>query len=399
MAMRRRPMPAARLSDKERIIVRYITERLEMAYRDASGKAVYARSMDQVMNDIFGMKKFTKTLTRARYNEGLMINLMKTLDTETLWRITRSKEHYRLLCTLVAMDHYIVKLGKKYNRMADTDLAERPTTKMRKVMKEIKRCKKMYRSCVKAFRSIFNIEKVDDKKNGIFDSLEDWLERHDGSDDIFYGYGDYYDDSAIESMDAYIASHTRKKSNRNRHSSNSEGALGILGDSSFMDDELADYDEDEDYDGDEDDETEYLIRKVAERLGVRTDDDTPRNSGARGSGYSYGEEDTSPLEKAISRMTDIMSDGFARLGQSIGDLYDIMAEEDEEDGDSQDDVQYEIPRPTGNRYRTSAAPPQEEGGMTISAMIQMSEDSAKKPPADENIVIPLEDPQGSNPPQ
>lgn len=399
MAMRRRPMPAARLSDKERIIVRYITERLEMAYRDANGKAVYARSMDQVMNDIFGMKKFTKTLTRARYNEGLMINLMKTLDTETLWRITRSKEHYRLLCTLVAMDHYIVKLGKKYNRMAETDLAERPTTKMRKTMKEIKRCKKMYRSCVKAFRSIFSIEKVDDKKNGIFDSLEDWLERHDGSDDIFYGYGDYYDDTAIESMDAYIASHTRKKSSRSRRSSSGEGALGILGDSSFMDDELMDYDEDEDYDGDEDDETEYLIRKVAERLGIRTDDDDNPRSSARGS-YSYGdEEDTSSLEKAISRMTDIMSDGFSRLGQSIGNLYDIMIEEDEDEPDGQDDVQYEIPRPTGNRYRSTGTP-QEEGGMTISAMIRMSEDSAKKPPADENIVIPLEDPpQGSNPPQ
>ena len=50
--MRRRPMPTARLSKEERIIVGYITDRLEMAYRDANGKAVYARSMDQVIGAI-----------------------------------------------------------------------------------------------------------------------------------------------------------------------------------------------------------------------------------------------------------------------------------------------------------------------------------------------------------
>lgn len=394
--MRRRPMPAARLSNKERIIVRYITERLEMAYRDANGKAVYARSMDQVMNDIFGMKKFTKTLTRARYNEGLMINLMKTLDTETLWRITRSKEHYRLLCTLVAMDHYIVKLGKKYNRMAETDLAERPTAKMRKIAKEIKRCKKMYRSCVKAFRGIFNIEKIDDRKNGIFDSLEDWLERHDGSDDIFYGYGDYYDDSAIESMDEYIASHGRSKKSRSRRPSDSEGALGILGDS-FMD-EGYDYDGDDDEEED-DDETEYLIRKVAERLGVRTDDDDDRRRD-----YSYGESEDSSLERSIARLADVMTDGFTQLNQSIGNLYDVMTEEDEdEEDDGTEDVQYQIPRPTGNRYRPASSgtgdiPP--DGGMTISAMIQMSEDSAKSPPAS-GIVVDIngDDKDGEDPPK
>lgn len=382
--MRRRPMPTARLSKEERIIVGYITDRLEMAYRDANGKAVYARSMDQVMNDIFGMKKFTKTLTRARYNEGLMINLMKTLDTETLWKITRSKEHYRLLCTLVAMDHYIVKLGKKYNRMAETDLAERPTTKMRKVAKEIKRCKKMYRSCVKAFCSIFNIEKVDNRKNTIFESLEDWLERNDGVDDIFYGYGGYYDDTAIESMDEYIASHSKKKGRHSRHpADDGGGALGILGDS-FMSD---DYDYEDDGGDDDEDETDYLVRKVAERLGIRPDEDD--DDGRRGK-YGYGDDDESSLEQAISRMADVMTDGFNRLNQNIINLYDAVTEDDDESDDGGDDVQYDIPRPNVNRYRPASGEVVEDNNgpaMTISTMIQMSEDSAKNatpvnPPAD-----------------
>ena len=65
-----------RLSDKERLIVQYIVNQLESAYRNTSGKPVYARNMDQVMKDIFGIKKFTKTLAKAKMNEGMMIQLM-----------------------------------------------------------------------------------------------------------------------------------------------------------------------------------------------------------------------------------------------------------------------------------------------------------------------------------
>ena len=136
MRRRTKNVPMVRLSDKERLIVNYIVGQLERAYRNAAGKPVYARNMDQVMRDIFGIKKFCKTLQKARNNEAIMIELMKALDTETLWRICRSKEHYRLFCSLIAMDHQIVKMGKKLNAMADIEPTERPTRKIRKLMKE-----------------------------------------------------------------------------------------------------------------------------------------------------------------------------------------------------------------------------------------------------------------------
>ena len=137
-------MPMVRLSNKERLIVGYIVTQLERAYRNTAGKAVYARNMDQVMKDIFGMKKFCKTLAKATHNEAILIELMKALDTETLWKICRSKEHYRLFCSLIAMDHTIVKMGKKLNSYAEMAPTERPTRKVRKLMKELKRYKKMY---------------------------------------------------------------------------------------------------------------------------------------------------------------------------------------------------------------------------------------------------------------
>lgn len=408
---RRTPMPTVRMSKEEKIIVGYITERLEMAYRDTRGKAVYARSMDQVMNDIFGMKKFTKTLTRARYNESLMISLMKTLDTETLWAITRSKEHYRLLCTLVAMDHYIVKLGKKYNRMAETDLADRPTNKMRKTAKEIKRCKKMYKDCIKAFRDIFEIEKVDDKKSSIFESLESWLERHDGNDDIFYGYGDLYDSTTIESMDEYIASHSKKGGKRAR--APKEGALDILHGSNFMDTGYGYDEDDEDEDDLSDSDTmDYLVEKIVERVGKRLnidmDDEDVSPRRGRSTGYSYGDDqddedddDDSSIAKALNRLATSINDGFGRLSNEILGLYDVMTEEEEEDGGPVDgdleEVSYEISRPTPsrvvdqvNRPRTS---PENAPQMNIGEMIEMSEQSVQ---VTKTVAPPVD--QGSNPP-
>lgn len=310
--MKRSRAPMVRLSDKERLIVTYITKQLEMAYRNTSGKPVYARNMDQVMKDIFGIKKFCKTLERARHNEAIMIELMKALDTETLWKICRSKEHYRLLCTLVATDHQIVKMGKKLNNMADLEPTERPTRKIKKLMKDLKRSKKMYRTCVKTFQDIFDIEKVNKKGDSMMDYLSDWLDRNENDSDFFYDFDDYgFNDTAIESMDAYIRSKT--SSRRKKRPASVHGALDLFG-SDDLDDGLPGFDSDDEDEEDEDD-TDDRLNEILEYL--------KRRNGSSSSASSSSSDD-------MRQVVELISKGFDKLADGLNNLYDVLVEDDEE---------------------------------------------------------------------
>ena len=323
-----------RLSDKERLIVQYIVNQLESAYRNTSGKPVYARNMDQVMKDIFGIKKFTKTLAKAKMNEGMMIQLMKTLDTETLWRITRSKEHFGLLCALVALDHKIVKMGKNYNKMLEMEPAQRPVRKMRKLAKQIKKGHKMYRTCVKTFRDIFDIEKVSKSAgaNGLMDVLSNWLDRHDQDDDIF-SFGDYdyeYSAEAIDSMDAYVNQRMKKKSTRRPVR---EGALDIFSD---HDDVFDDEDDDEPYGYDDDDDDgpsdmDRLADAIARKMGMSA---PPPTGPAPNSGL---------VDPNILAILNTIKDGFEKLSGDMEDIYDLLSD-DGEDAPEEENFMGNAPR-------------------------------------------------------
>lgn len=336
--MGRKNLPMVRLSDKERLIVQYITNQLEMAYRNSAGKPVYARNMDQVIKDIFGIKKFTKMLSRARTNETLMIQLMKAMDTETLWRICRSKEHYGLLCSLVALDHQIVKMGKRYNRMLEMDPTERPIRKMKKTAKEIKRAKKMYRSCVRTLRDIFDIKKVskDTGTSGIMDNLANWLDRHDADDDIF-SFGDYgfdYGDDALESMDAYVSQKLKKKSSR-RPANVKYGALDLFdggSDSNFLDDDEDDYDDEDEEEEDDDAKLQRLADLVAQRAGY------PARVAPK--------QQQSVLDPNIMAILDTIKEGFGELSNSMNGIYDMLTGEDDEYEDADMVTNTTNPRPS-----------------------------------------------------
>lgn len=323
--MRRNKAPVLRMTDKDRLIVSYIVRQLEMAYRNSSGKPTYARNMDQVMKDLFGIKKFCKTLEKARHNEGIMIELMKALDTETLWRITRSKEHYRMLCTLVAVDHEIVRMGKKLNSMADMDISERPTQKMRKLIKQIKKNKKMYKACINTLQDIFNIEKVNKKGGGMLSFMEDWLDRNEGDGDLFYGDAWSIDESAIESMDDYIDSVSRKRRQR-RSNNGSVLDLNFGGTSNFMGDDEDDDDLYMDDDGyDERDDDESVLAYVKKLL-------DEKESGNRRPPRGGQDDD---LREDIRGMAKVISAGFDRMASSIDNLYGLLTEPDD-DGESVD---------------------------------------------------------------
>lgn len=318
-----------RLSDKERLIVQYITERLEAVSQNAAGKPVYARNLDQVMRDLFGVKKFTKTLDRARMNEALMINLMKRLNPEVLWRLCRSKEYYRVLCSLVAMDATIVHNGKKYNKLMGLEPMERPTNKIRKLTKEIKKSKKTYKACIKSLADILGIEKDNTKEGSIRGALEDWLDQREAEDDIFFDTDlSSLNYDTLSDMDEYVESRMRgKKGTRKRRSDNVQyGALDLGIEHRYYDDDDDDDDplapDDED---DEEDMMDQLADRVIEKMGFM-----------QGSNGGNGVASESQMQMLAQVITSSINNGFKRLADAMTVDEDY---EDEDDG-------YEIPQPS-----------------------------------------------------
>lgn len=321
-------VPAVRLSDKERMIVRYIVTRLEAVYRDTNGKPVYARNIDQVVKDMWGIENFTKTLRKARYNEAIMISLMKNMDTNTLWMIVRSKEHYKILCYMVAMDHHIVRLGKKYNKLCDLDPVNRPTGKMRKLQKEIKKSKKVYKACISTMREIFDIEKVGgaDSGSALRDIMGDWLERHDTryDDDIFFDLGSDYGLGSIESMDEYVAQHMRGGRRPQAPAAGSiTGALGIFGDSDF------DEEEDDMYDPEGYGDVHAMLRSMGG--GRPAPAVYPPPVGATGYYPPAPAQPMAPGDAAIVSILKSIQDGFDKLNGTMTDFLDSITEPAEEE--------------------------------------------------------------------
>lgn len=246
--MKRTPMVSRgeHMNASELKIVRYISSKLIGLYCDESGRPAYARSMNRVMGDIFGVKKFNKLMEKALRNEQAMIMLMRRLDINTLWSICRNAEHYRLMRTLVLIDDRIVTLRKKTDKIVNMTAADRPTNKYRKLVKEQKTLTKRYNQCIKIIRDIFDIKSPKGgKSSGLLDYLNDWKRQYGESDSLF-SYFDYDGGSAfgVESMEDFIR-HGDKKGGSgafNLFDTSMDGER--VGASAFGDDDLFMDDED-----------------------------------------------------------------------------------------------------------------------------------------------------------
>lgn len=290
MPKKRRLDVGVRMTNQELTIVRYITRQLAGAYCNAAGKPEYARNLDQVMEDIFGIKKFTKTLERGVHDEATMIALMRQLDIDTIWHITRNSNHYRMLCALVAMDSEIVRISKKMDKIVAMEPTERPSGKYQKLRKQLKELRKKYKNTVKTFRDIFEIKKAGSGSvAGLLDVADDWMDRFssnrrgDSIFDIFdYDDGAYSAAYGTESMDDYL----RRASSKSPKSSrvprrNGAGAFGLNqerrppdedGDSIY-DEYFGPDEEDSEVEASEDtrlDAVEDAIKAIAEHVGKLT---------------------------------------------------------------------------------------------------------------------------------
>ena len=332
--MARYPAAKARMSKQELILVKYVVRQLTAAYTDARGKGRYARNMDQVMKDIFGIKRFTKCLERGIRNESDMISLMRAMDFQTIWTICRSSEHYRMLCSLVAMDSAIVKLQKKSDEYLTLNPQDRPGRKYAKAQKELKRLQKSYNRTVKVFREIFDIKSKNagSTLRGIMEYAENWRDRNTMGDGIF----DYFDDTpmmdTVESMDAFIR-RNQPRGGRDVKRPDRGGALGIF------DDEVsyAGPDDDEDYfDMDDDQQSTFTAENMDElvdRLAAIIQQRYPTTSPVKPQPkYTYPNTqvpvmtppppvNAMPNDVVMSRMLQMQEE----QGQLLGQLIDVLS--------------------------------------------------------------------------
>lgn len=217
-----------RMNERELKLVRFIVQKLAGAYCNSSGRPIMARSMNRVMEDVFGVKHFTKWLEKASRSQPEMVKLILALDLNTVWNVTRSKQHYRMLVTLVAMDDQIVKLHKKLDKIAASEPSIRPTKQYRKISAEAKQYEKRYKQCVKLMRDIFDIKKGS-SKNSLLEFATAWRDEMRPDNDYFSYFDSGYDSgrgafSTTDSMEEFLQSEGRP----------GRGAFGIF---SELDDE------------------------------------------------------------------------------------------------------------------------------------------------------------------
>lgn len=304
--------PTPKMSKEELKIVRFIVQRLTGCYCDSRGRPVYSRSMNRVMNDVFGVKKFTGRLESALRSQPKMVQLMNELDLSTVWNITRSAQHYRMLATLVAIDKKVCSLQKSLDKIAAAEPALRPTKKYRKISNEIKQYQKRYRQCVKLMRQLFDIKRKGDNSD-LLDFATQWRDQmRPGTD--YFGYFDDYGTSSggafnIESMRDFIDRDNRKT-----------GAFGIF---DGLDDD-GDY---FDTDGDGTDEMlgrtsgdstiDRLVAGISDLIDRKLEDAGVISRGGRDSvpDYSLHEEPEDPYAALLAQNAKLMEQNNRLSGE------------------------------------------------------------------------------------
>lgn len=377
MNIRRKPAvtPGVRMDSREKVIVAHIVTKLDGVYRNAMGKPEYARSMDQVMKDIWGIKKFCKTLDKAKHNESVMIALMRRLDIGTMWSIVRTPEHYRSLSILVATDHEMIKVKKKYENLMDEVPSQRDSRKIRQLEKRYKKYFKLYKAAVKTFRNLYDIKSVSAGPEALLNSLESWIEENEygGDFDIFDGasFGtDTFD--TVESMDDYVRKVTggRKKSRSNTRSEG-PGAFGLFDNADSDDDYDTDgfgstfddgYDEDEEEEKSKDDKLLIVLSSMADNMQKLSDKIDGKNAAT-----------TTVMETPVTKVTvqpktvDEKLDtliktsldtnvGLNKLTNLLVDAF-TQDEEDEDDGGEADYSPNSFGRPITRETITRTNPP------------------------------------------
>lgn len=316
-----------RMSNKELAIVRFIVTRLTQITYSNNAKPIYERNLDRVMNDIFGVTRFCKKMSRGTKNEGTMIQLISQCDIDNLWKLTREGPHYNMLITLVAMDAKMDSLKRDKKKYADRGKTE----KVKKTQKIIKKYEKTYKAAVKQFREIFDIHK--DTPDRLLEKATSWLDRYDASDYDGYLFDLDEDDDDEDNYDSMMryADRVTKGGTRGKKSKKSRGvvygAFNLGGKRHHDDDEFNLMDPDYDDEEDDDDDGQLSTREMLEYIVSRIDGNDTKQNHRHNSDYEDVDSDYDTEEESGDDDSVLMMEALGRIieqNQAINDRLFIM---------------------------------------------------------------------------
>lgn len=372
------------MDENELVLVRYIVGQLNGCYT-VNGRPKMAKNMNQVMGDIFGVSKFVQRLERGCRDERTMVDLMQEINLEKIWALCRSREHYKMLATLVAIDGQIVSLQKKQRKMREGSSTAPSMAKYKKNEKELKRLLKVYKGCVKTFREVLDIRltKRSGKYGGLLDFARDWKERYEYDIyDLDFGFGGSIFDGIEDSMANFIAKETGGKTKKGKSGRGAFGITDSIRESASifdpLDDEFDDlrshYEDDEEEDEEELDlnrltvddivsglADEFVRRGIVAQVGVPGEKTvvTRPKSAKRKKGDG---DDLSDIRSAIK----LMAKNIGTLNHTVSALMsmeeeDLLEEEEDEEEEGYEDIPIVARRPSRPRIIRPKAEDGEEG--------------------------------------
>lgn len=243
-------------------MVDFVTEQLRDLAR--SGRDyVYLDSLDGLLQDIFDIKNFSKTLFKLKYPEQ-RIKVLDKIGLDILFALVNNPKDYNVLIDLVGVNYALVELKKDIKKLKKND------RKYKHEEKKFKYFFKKYNSAIKLLRKKYAEESNKSYKKA-FKSLNEFLEsdgysyddyEYSDLDDIYTSYDDYEDDDYMNPFDHYMAEREAKYGKKSSNNSHRRGRF--VGDTYerdlYSDDD--DYDDIDDYDDDE----EYSVSSNSEIL-------------------------------------------------------------------------------------------------------------------------------------
>lgn len=186
-----------RKKNKSLAVYKYIMYRIKKLICDGRGKIKYMVNFDVVIEEIFGVKNFSKNINEL-YDTRDIIDLVDTLGLETLYELLNNPQLFSMLDELTRIDARLKYIKKKLKKKDKRD---------KYLIKEYNYLTKLFKDGVKYIRKRFGIRNAAKAYKRKYRALNDILhgdnydDDEDGfssillrDDDYFFDYDDDDDD-------------------------------------------------------------------------------------------------------------------------------------------------------------------------------------------------------------
>ena len=319
------------LSNDSLVMLKFIMSNLKKIVSNSIGDPTYMKNFDEIINDIFGVKHFTRRLNNC-YDNKDTISILNEIGVTTLMTIVNSPIMLSTFEELIVMNLQIYAVNKTLKRQED-----KGKKKDKQLVKELQYLLDTYKEAIKALRKKFGVSKkksykkkfsavnalIDTKRGGFsyYDNDGFSTSVFDSDDDDFYDEDD--DGDGMSRYEKYFQKVTGKALKKK-----TKPTLGR-------------YEEiDEEDDDDDEDVSDEKFDILNSRLSALTSSITellnrekaqPTYSDSLVASSNEGSTDMKNLTSAVMRMVKVQSDSIEtqhQVLQSINILTESLFSED-----------------------------------------------------------------------